>query len=92
MAIGAIAALEAAGRKAGRDDCLVFSIDGGREAVQLVVDGKIEAVVECNPRFGPKAFDTAVAYAGGESIPPVIINPDQMYTPENAKDLLDTAY
>jgi ribose transport system substrate-binding protein len=92
MAIGAIAALEAAGRTAGRDDCLVFSIDGGREAVQLVVDGKIEAVVECNPRFGPKAFDTAVAYAAGEEIPPVIINPDQMYTPENAAELLDTAY
>jgi ABC-type sugar transport system substrate-binding protein len=92
MAIGAIAALEAAGRTAGRDDCLVFSIDGGREAVQLVVDGKIEAVVECNPRFGPKAFDTAVAYANGETIPPVIINPDEMYTPENAAELLDTAY
>ena len=49
-------------------------------------------VVECNPRFGPKAFDTAVAYANGETIPATIINPDQMYTPENAKDLLDTAY
>ena len=92
MAIGAIAALEAAGRTAGRDDCLVFSIDGGKEAVQLVVDGKIEAVVECNPRFGPKAFDTAVAYAGGETIPAVIINPDQMYTPENATELLASAY
>jgi ribose transport system substrate-binding protein len=92
MAIGAIAALEAAGRTAGREDCLVFSIDGGREAVQLVVDGKIEAVVECNPRFGPKAFDTAVAYANGETIEPVIINPDEMYTPENAAELLDTAY
>lgn len=92
MAIGAIAALEAAGRTAGREDCLVFSIDGGREAVQLVVDGKIEAVVECNPRFGPKAFDTAVAYANGEQIPPVIINPDEIYTPENAAELLDSAY
>ena len=92
MAIGAIAALEAAGRKAGRDDCLVFSIDGGKEIVQLVVDGKIEAVVECNPRFGPKAFDTAVAYANGETIAPVIINPDEIYTPENAAKLLDTAY
>ncbi|WP_375449967.1 ABC transporter substrate-binding protein [uncultured Devosia sp.] len=92
MAIGAIAALEAAGRTAGRGDCLVFSIDGGKEAVQLVVDGKIEAVVECNPRFGPKAFDTAIAYSGGEAIAPVIINPDQMYTPENAAELLATAY
>ncbi|WP_019010735.1 ABC transporter substrate-binding protein [Deinococcus aquatilis] len=40
MAIGAIAALEAAGKKPGKD-VLVLSIDGGREAVQLVIDGKI---------------------------------------------------
>jgi galactofuranose transport system substrate-binding protein len=92
MAIGAIAALEAAGRTAGRSDCLVFSIDGGKEIVQLIVDGKVEACVECNPRFGPKAFDTAVAYANGEAIPPVIINPDAIYTPENAAELLPTAY
>jgi ribose transport system substrate-binding protein len=92
MAIGAIAALEAAGRTAGRGDCLVFSIDGGKEIVQLVVDGKVEAVVECNPRFGPKAFDTAVAYSAGETIAPVIINPDEMYTPENAAELLASAY
>lgn len=92
MAIGAIAALEAAGRKAGREDCLVFSIDGGKEIVQLIVDGKVEAVVECNPRFGPKAFDTAVAYANGEQIPPVLINPDELYTPENAAELLPSAY
>ena len=92
MAIGAIAALEAAGKTAGRDGVLVFSIDGGKEIVQLVVDGKVEAVVECNPRFGPKAFDTAVAYANGETIPPVILNPDEMYTPENAAELLPSAY
>jgi ribose transport system substrate-binding protein len=49
-------------------------------------------VVECNPRFGPKAFDTAVAYANGEPIPEKIINPDQIYTPENAAELLPTAY
>ena len=57
MAMGAIAALEAAGKVPGKD-VLVLSIDGGKEAVQAVVDGKIAAVVECNPRFGPKAFET----------------------------------
>ena len=68
MAMGAISAIEAAGKVPGKD-ILVLSIDGGKEAVQAVVDGKIAAVVECNPRFGPKAFDTAVAYAAGEKIP-----------------------
>ncbi|MDR6635633.1 ribose transport system substrate-binding protein [Phyllobacterium sp. 1468] len=91
MAIGAISAIEAAGKVPGKD-VLVLSIDGGKEAVQAVVDGKIAAVVECNPRFGPKAFDTAIAYATGEKIPDKIINPDQFYDASNAKELLSTAY
>jgi ribose transport system substrate-binding protein len=91
MAIGAISAVEAAGKEPGTD-VMILSIDGGKEAVQAIIDGKIAAVVECNPRFGPKAFDTAVAYANGESIPAKIINPDQFYDPSNAEELLPTAY
>lgn len=91
MAIGAIAAVEAAGKVPGQD-ILILSIDGGKEAVGLIVEGKIAACVECNPRFGPKAFDTAVAYANGETIPPKIINPDQFYDASNAAELLPTAY
>lgn len=91
MAIGAISALEAAGKKPGTD-VKVLSIDGGKEAVGLVVSGKINYVVECNPKFGPKAFSTMVDYIEGKTIPPKIINPDREYTPQNAKDLLSTAY
>lgn len=91
MAIGAIAALEAAGKKPGKD-VMVLSIDGGREAVGLVVDGKINYVVECNPKFGPKAFSTMMDYAAGKLIPPKLINPDREFTPQNAKDLLASAY
>src|SRR5262245_46415567 len=91
MAIGAISAIEAAGKVPGKD-ILILSIDGGKEAVQGIVDGKIAAVVECNPRFGPKAFDTAVAYASGEKLPDKIINPDQFYDASNAAQLLGTAY
>lgn len=91
MAIGAIAALEAAGRTPG-EDVLVLSIDGGKEAVQLVIDGKINYIVECNPRFGPKAFDTMEAYASGETIAPLLINEDRDYTRENAAEGLASAY
>ena len=45
-----------------------------------------------NTRGGPKAFDTAVAYANGEKLPDKIINPDQFYDASNAKELLSTAY
>ncbi|MDQ3809165.1 MAG: ABC transporter substrate-binding protein, partial [Chloroflexota bacterium] len=91
MAIGAIAALEAAGRQPGKDVTLV-SIDGEKDALQAIVDGKLGASVECNPRFGPKAFETLEKYAAGEQIPPAIINPDNFYDISNAEKELPNAY
>ncbi len=91
MAIGAISAIEAAGKVAGKD-VMILSIDGGREIVQLIIDGKVAAVCECSPKFGPKAFDTAVAYANGEVIPAKLINPDRFFDASNAAAELATAY
>ena len=91
MAMGAIAALEAAGKVPGKD-VLVLSIDGGKEAVQAVVDGKIAAVVECNPRFGPKAFETMQRYAKGEAIDPILVNEDKFYDASNAAAELSNGY
>lgn len=91
MAIGAIAALEAAGRQPGKD-VIVVSIDGEKDALQAIIDGKMGASVECNPRFGPKAFDTLIRYANGEQIPPAIINPDNFYDASNAAKEIANAY
>jgi len=91
MAMGAIAALEAAGKVPGKD-VLVLSIDGGKEAVQAVVDGKIAAVVECNPRFGPKAFETMARLAAGEPIEAWVKNIDAFYDPSNAAAEVKNAY
>jgi ribose transport system substrate-binding protein len=91
MAIGAISAVEAAGKVPGKD-VLILSIDGGKEAVGLVAEGKIAAVVECNPRFGPKAFETMARYAKGEKIEPWVINEDKFYDASNAKAELANAY
>jgi galactofuranose transport system substrate-binding protein len=91
MALGAIAAIEAAGKKPGKD-IIIVSIDGEKDGIQAVADGKMGATVECNPRFGPKAYATAMAYAKGEKIPPKIINPDQFYDASNAQASLATAY
>src|SRR3954471_15274979 len=73
MAIGAIAAVEAAGKKPGKD-IIIVSVDGTRDALQAIVDGKMLATVECNPKFGPKAFETLARYAKGEKIEPWVIN------------------
>ena len=55
MTMGAIAAMEAAGKVPGKD-LIIASIDGTKDATQALIDGKILVVVECNPKFGPAAF------------------------------------
>lgn len=91
MAIGAISAIEAAGKVPGKD-ILILSIDGGKEIVQLIIDGKVAAACECSPLFGPKAYDTAVAYAAGDAIEGKLINPDRFYDGSNAAESLAAAY
>lgn len=91
MALGAVAALEAAGKTPGKD-VLILSIDGGKEAVQAVVDGKLNAVVECNPRFGPIAFQTLQRYANGEAIEAWVKNVDKFYDSSNAAAEVAGAY
>ncbi|HET6468915.1 MAG TPA: ABC transporter substrate-binding protein [Geminicoccaceae bacterium] len=91
MAVGAISALEAAGKTPGKDVILV-SIDGTRDALQAIIDGKLGATVECNPRFGPKAFETLARYAAGEQIEGWVKNDDKFFDTANAKDEIANAY
>ena len=91
MSLGAIAAIEAAGKVPGKD-ILVVSIDGEKDALQAIVDGKLGCSCECNPRFGPAAFDILYKYAAGEQIPASIINPDHFYDASNATAALPMAY
>jgi ribose transport system substrate-binding protein len=91
MAIGAIAALEAAGKTPGKD-VIIVSIDGTRDALQAIIDGKMLATVECNPKFGPKAFETMARYAKGDKIEPWVINTDRFFDKANAAQLISDAY
>jgi ribose transport system substrate-binding protein len=91
MALGAVTAVRAAGKDPGQDIKIV-SIDGTRNAVQGIVDGDINAVIESNPRFGPLAFQTAADFYAGKAIPEDVIIEDDEYTSENAKQDLDKAF
>ena len=91
MALGAIAALEAAGKVPGKD-VLIVSIDGEKDGVQAIIDGKIGAICGCSPLFGPKAMATMQAYAAGEVIPPFIKNDDDFYDATNAAEKIATAF
>lgn len=91
MGIGAVNALEAAGKKPG-SAVKIVSVDGTKNAVQLIVDGKYNAVIESNPRFGPLAFATAMAFAEGKPVGQNIVISDTEYTAANAKQKLAGAY
>ena len=58
MAIGAVEAIKAAGIKPG--DLKMISIDGTRGGFQLMIDGWVQADVECNPLLGPQVIEMAL--------------------------------
>jgi len=91
MALGAIAALKAAGMNPGKD-VLVISIDGQKSALQAIIAGEMNATVECNPRFGPIAFDTLEKHLRGEKLPAQIINEDRFFDASNAAQFVNEAY
>ncbi|MER8089113.1 ABC transporter substrate-binding protein [Streptomyces sp. NPDC058316] len=91
MGLGAVTALKAAGKKPGKDIKIV-SVDGTRNAVQALVDGEYNAVIESNPRFGPLAFATAQKFYNGEEIPENVIISDRAYDESNAKASLGGAF
>ncbi len=87
MALGAIQAIEEAGLKPGKD-ITIISIDGIKEAIQAVADGKIACTVECNPLFGPKVYDTVATLVAGGSVPKKSFNKDELFDAKNAAKVL----
>jgi ABC-type sugar transport system substrate-binding protein len=88
MAIGAIEAMKAAGLKPG--DIKVVSVDGTRGGFQAMIDGWVQADVECNPLLGPQVFDMALKLMNGEAIEREILTNETVYFPDKAKELLPT--
>jgi simple sugar transport system substrate-binding protein len=89
MAIGAIQAIEEAGKKPGADIILV-SIDGVKSAFEAMVAGKLNCSVECNPLQGPAAFDAIEKILAGETIPKVTMVKDEVFDQSVAKDVIDS--
>jgi ABC-type sugar transport system substrate-binding protein len=83
MAIGAIQALEAAGRAPGKD-VTVVSIDGMGFAFEAIRDGKLNCTVECNPLLGPMAFDAIAKALRGETLPKNLVQEDRLFDETNA--------
>jgi ribose transport system substrate-binding protein len=91
MALGAVQALKSANMNPGKD-VIVVSVDGQKSALEAIQRGEMNATVECNPRFGPVAFDTLEKFKRGERIPPKIINTDRFFDATNVAQFVGEAF
>lgn len=83
MALGAIQAIEEAGKKPGAD-IIVVSVDGVKSAFEALVAHKLNCSVECNPLLGPLAFDAVDKALKGETLPKKTIVQDKAYDQKSA--------
>jgi len=88
MAIGAIEAIKAAGIEPG--DLKIVSVDGTRGGFQAMIDGWIQADVECNPLLGPQVMEMGLKLMNGEAVDPETLTNETVYYPEEAEELLPT--
>jgi len=88
MAIGAIEAIKAAGLNPG--DLKIVSVDGTRGGFQAMIDGWIQADVECNPLLGPQVAEMALKLMNGQSIDKSVLTNETVYFPDKAAELLPT--
>ncbi len=88
MAIGAIEAMKSAGVKPG--DIKIISVDGTRGGFQAMIDGWVQADVECNPLLGPQVFEMALKLMNGQTIDREVLTNETVYYPDKAAELLPT--
>lgn len=89
MALGTIEAIEEYGLKPGVDIKLV-SIDAVRGAFQAMIEGKLNATIECNPMMGPQFYELALKVANGETVPRWVKTNEDIFYPDNAAEILPT--
>ncbi|MBL9120328.1 MAG: ABC transporter substrate-binding protein [Phycisphaerae bacterium] len=78
MAIGAIEAIRASGRKPGVDIKIV-SIDAVKAAFEAMAAGELNCTIECSPLLGPQLFDAIEAVVAGKTLPRRIVTPAKVY-------------
>lgn len=87
MALGAVEAIKEYGLRPGKD-ILIISVDGSRKALQKLVEGEINCVVECNPLIGPHLMQAVQEIMEGRSVPKRIVPAESVFTQQTAKDEL----
>lgn len=90
MGLGAIQAVEEAGLTPGVD-VKIATIDGTKNALTALSEGKLSFVAEYNPLFGETALEAVNTILDGGSVDPYIIVPSETFdSPEAATEALPT--
>ncbi|WP_348648554.1 ABC transporter substrate-binding protein [Cryobacterium breve] len=89
MGLGAIEAIEAAGKVPGKDIKIV-TIDAVKDGMQALSDGKINFIVECSPLLGKQLVDIVTKVVAGESVEKRILTEETTFTREQATAALPT--
>lgn len=89
MAIGAIQAIEEYGLEPGKD-IKVIGMDAVRGAFEAMVAGKMNVTIECNPLIGPQLVELIEAHAAGEELEKRVVVEEDMYTMDQAEELIST--
>ncbi|MBC9823793.1 ABC transporter substrate-binding protein [Terrabacter sp. MAHUQ-38] len=87
MGLGAIEAIEAAGKVPGKD-IKIITIDAVKDGMQALADGKINYIVECSPLLGDQLMDLAKKVIAGETVPERVVTEETTFTQEQAKAAL----
>jgi simple sugar transport system substrate-binding protein len=88
MAQAVVEAMKAAGVKPG--DIKMVSVDGTRGGFQMMIDGWVQADVECNPLLGPQVMEMALKIMNGEKVEANVLTNETTYYPDKAAELLPT--
>ncbi|WP_405015935.1 ABC transporter substrate-binding protein [Kitasatospora sp. NBC_00070] len=83
MALGAIQAIEEAGKTPGKD-IKIISVDGVKDAFTAMAAGKINVVVECNPLLGDQLMELVKKVKAGESVERRIKTVEGVFTQDQA--------
>jgi galactofuranose transport system substrate-binding protein len=87
MGLGAIEAIEAAGKVPGTD-IKIITVDAVKDGMQALADGKINFIVECNPLLGPQLMDLVKKVAAGEEVPARVVTEETTFDTAAAKAAL----
>jgi simple sugar transport system substrate-binding protein len=79
MTLGVLDAMKERGLKPGLD-IVIITVDAEQAAIDALIRGEVNCVIECNPKQGPGIMGLAMALARGKSVSRLIYVEEQVFS------------